>query len=151
MTGVILSNVQSTSGTVSLPPYQVTLPSFDVGTGSDRLLVVGVSANNNNVLSIAFGGVQLTRAVSSFNNNDAEFWFLVNPAGTGDIVVTFAGPTAAVVGAYSSGVTQSSPIPTTATYYSTAASSSSISISTHYSNSWVLDLPSIYGAVTLGS
>ena len=152
MTGVILSNVQSTSGTVSLPPYQVTLPSFDVGTGSDRLLVVGVSANNNNVLSIAFGGVQLTRAVSSFNNNDAEFWNLVNPTGTGDIVVTFAGPTAAVVGAYSfSGVSQSSPIPTAATNSNTAAGSPSVSISTQYPNSWVLDLPSIYGGVTLGS
>ncbi|TLY15122.1 MAG: hypothetical protein E6K84_00930 [Thaumarchaeota archaeon] len=129
-----------------------TSTSFDVGTGSDRLLVVGVSANNNNVLSIAFGGVQLTRAVSSFNNNDAEFWNLVNPTGTGDIVVTFAGPTAAVVGAYSfSGVSQSSPIPTAAKNSNTAAGSPSVSISTQYPNSWVLDLPSIYGGVTLGS
>ena len=142
-----MGNVQSTSRTVSLPPYQATLPSFNVGSGSNRLLMVGVSANNNNVLSITFEGVQLTRAVSSFNNNDAEFWYLVNPTGTGDIVVTFAGPTAAVVGAYSfSGVSQSSPIPTAATNHNTAAGSPSVSISTQYPNSWVLDLPSIYGS-----
>jgi hypothetical protein len=147
-----LSNSQSSSGEVSLPPFQTTLSNFDVGTGDKRLLVVGVSANNNIAMSVTFGGVQLTQAVSSFHNNDAEFWYLVNPTGTGDIVVTFAGPTAAVVGAYAlSGVSQSSPIPTTATIHSTAASSPSVSISTQYPNSWVLDLPSIWGGVTLGS
>ncbi len=138
--------------TVSSSPYQVTLASFNAGTGSNRLLVVGVSANNNIVLSITFGGAQLTKEVTSFVNNDAEFWYLVNPTGTGDIVVTFASPTATVVGAYSfSGVNQSNPIPTTATNSNSAASSPSISITTQYPNSWVLDLPSIWGGVTLGS
>jgi hypothetical protein len=144
--------MSATSGTVSLPPFQIALSGFNAGTGNNRLLVVGVSANNNNVVSVTFGGVQLTRAVSSFNNNDAEFWYLANPTGTGDIVVTFSGPTSAVVGAFSfSGVSQSSPIPTTAANFSTAASSPSISITTQHPNSWVLDLPSIYGGVTLGS
>jgi YVTN family beta-propeller protein len=148
--GIVLGNVQSTPGNASSAPYQVALPAFNLGTGSNRLLVVGVSANNNVVTSITFGGAQLTQAVSSFNNNDAEFWYLVNPSGTGDIVVTFGGPTLAVVGAYAfAGVSQSSPIPTTAASYSTAASSPSISITTQHANSWVLDLPSIYGGVFL--
>jgi hypothetical protein len=111
--------------------------------------VVGVSADDDSVSSITFGGIQLTRAVSSFYNNDAEFWYLVNPSGAGDAVVTFAGPTA-VVGAYSfSGVDQTSPIPTKAADY--GSGSPSISITTLRPGSWVLDLPSIYGGVTLGS
>jgi YVTN family beta-propeller protein len=150
--GIALNNIQFSSGNASSSPYDVALPTFDVGAGSNRLLVVGVSANNNNAVSVTFGGVQLTQAVSSFYNNDAEFWYLVSPAGTGDIIVTFAGPTAAVVGAYAfAGVDQSSPIPTTAANYSTAAGSPSISITTQHPNSLVLDLPSIYGGVTLGS
>ena len=114
--------------------------------------MVGIEANNNNVASITFGGVALTRVAASFHNNDAEFWYLKNPIGTADIVVTMAGPTSVVVGAYSfSGVDQTKPIPTTAANYATGAGSPTISIATQYRNSWVLDLPSIWGGVTLGS
>src|SRR5207245_4642550 len=74
------------------------------------------------------------------------------PTGTGDIVVTFAGPTAAVVGAYAlSGVSQANPIPTTAKHHNTTPNSPKISITTKFQGSWVLDLPSIWGGVTLGS
>jgi len=150
--GIVLSNVQSTSGTVSSSPYQVTLSTFNAGTGANGLLVVGVEANNNVVVSVTFGGVQLTQRVQSFYNNDAEFWYLTNPTGTGDIVVTMSGPTAVVVGAYSlSGVDQTNPIPTTAKHHNTTPNSPKISITTQYQNSWVLDLPSIWGGVTLGS
>jgi hypothetical protein len=62
------------------------------------------------------------------------------------------GPTQVVVGAYSfSGVNQTSPLPTSATNHNTVASSPAISLTTQYQNSWVLDLPSIYGDSTLGS
>jgi YVTN family beta-propeller protein len=149
--GITLNGIQSTSETTS-SSNQITLSNFDAGTGNNRLLVVGVSANNNNVASITFGGVQLTKKVSSFSNNDAEFWYLTNPSGTGNIVVTMSGSTQAVVGAYSFfGVNQTSPLPTSATKHNSAASSPSISITTTNPNSWVLDLPSIYGGVTLGS
>ena len=149
--GIALNGVQTTSGTLG-SPSQVTLPNFNAGTGSDRLLVVSVAANDNQVASITFGGTLLTQAVASFFNNDAELWYLANPAGAADIVVTMIGPTSVVVGAYSfSGVNQTGPIPTSATNYSTAAGSPTISITTKYSNSWVLDSPSIYGGVTLGS
>src|SRR6185312_6140944 len=69
--GIVLNNVQSTSGTTS--SNQITLSNFNVGTGNDRLLLVGVSANDNNVGTITFGGIPLTRATGSFSNNDAEF------------------------------------------------------------------------------
>ncbi len=148
---IVLNNVQSTSGTTS-SSNQITLAGFNAGTASNRLLVVGVSANNNNVGSITFAGVPLTREVSHFTNNDAEFWYLVNPTGTGDITVTMNGPTQAVIGAYSfSGVNQTVPIPTHITRHNLSPSSPAISITTQYPNDLVLDLPSIWGGVTLGS
>ena len=149
---IALNGIAAISGTVSSPPYQITLSSFNAGAGDNRLLLVGIEANNNNVASITFGGVALTRVAALFHNNDAEFWYLKNPIGTADIVVTMAGPTSVVVGAYSfSGVDQTNPIPTTAANYATGAGSPTISIATQYRNSWVLDLPSIWGGVTLGS
>ncbi|SMH71421.1 putative spherulin 4 [Candidatus Nitrosotalea okcheonensis] len=149
---IILNSVKTTSGTVSSLPYQITLSNVNAGTGTNRLLVVGVSANNNHVASVTFGGVPLTNKAASFANNDAEFWYLTNPSGTGNIVVTMAGSTSVVVGAYSfSGVDQTTPIPTSITNHNTVAGSPTISITTQYPNSWVLDLPAIYGGVTLGS
>jgi hypothetical protein len=151
-TAIALNKVQVASGTLSIPPYQVTLSSFNAGSGSNRLLVVGVSANSNAVAGITFGGVTLTRAVISFFNNDAEMWYLTNPVGTGDIVVTMIGPTSYVVGAYSfSGVDQTNPIPMVASSHALAPSSPSVSMTTPYQNSWVIDLPSIYGGSTLAS
>src|SRR5579872_833690 len=151
---IILNNIQSTSATVSSSPYQITISNVNAGS-SNNLLVVGISANNNAVKSVTYGGVSLTREVSSFNNNDAEFWYLVNPTGTGNVVVTMAGSTSAVVGVYSfSGVDQTTPIPTSATNYDTCSPSCtnpSVSITTVNSNSWVLDLPAIYGGKTLSS
>jgi fibronectin type 3 domain-containing protein len=149
---IVLNGIQTTSGTVSSSPYQITLSNFNVGTGSNHLLVVGVEANNNYATSITFGGVQLTKKVQSFYNNDAEFWYLTNPSGTGNIVVTMNGPTSVVVGAYSfSGVNQTNPIPTSVTNHNAVSSSPTISITTAYPNSLVLDSPSIWGGVTLGS
>lgn len=149
---VMLSNTQSTSGTVSTSPYKITLANFGVGAGSNTLLVVGVSANNADVASVTFAGASLTKAVSSFNNNDAEFWYLTNPSGSGNVVVTMSGSTSVVVNAYVfSGVDQSSPIATTSTNSASIASSPNISITTANQNSLVLELSSIYGGVTLGS
>jgi len=150
-TGITLNNIQSTSGTTS-SSNQVTLSNFNAGTGNNRLLVVGISANNNDVSSITFGGMSLTRKAGSFYNNDAEFWYLKNPTGSGDIVVTMNGPTSAIVGAYSfSGVNQTSPLPTSVSKHNTSPNSPNISITTKYANDWVLDLPSIYGGSTLDS
>ena len=151
-TSIVLNGIQTTSGTVTTSPYQITLANFNAGTGTDRLLVVGVGANNQFVTSVTFGGVQLTKAVRSFHSDYTAFWYLKNPTGTGNIVVTMAGSTSAVVGAYSfSGVDQTTPIPTSITKYATVYSSPTISITTQYPNSWVLDLPAIYGGKTLGS
>lgn len=148
-TGILLNNVQSTSGTTS--SNTITLSNFNAGSGSNQLLLVGIGANSNNVASVTFGGVPLIRISSSFVNNDAEFWYLKNPSGIGDITVTMNGPTQAVVGAYSlSGVNQTIPIPTHVVKHNTSPNSPNISITTKYPNDWIIDLPSIYGGVTLG-
>lgn len=153
--GITLNSNQTTSGSIKLIPYQITLSNFNVGTGSNRALVVGVEASSNPVTSITFGGISLTRAVHSFHNNVAELWYLTNPNGTGNIVVTMKGPTSVVVGAYSFfGVDQANPTPTNAANYDTCSpscTSPTISITTANSNSWVIDSPSIYGGVTLSS
>ncbi|HJU14661.1 MAG TPA: spherulation-specific family 4 protein [Candidatus Nitrosotalea sp.] len=148
--GIVLSNVKSIRGTTS--SNQITLANFNATAGPDSLLLVGVSANNNNVSTITFGGVPLTKKVASFYNNDAEFWYLKNPSGTADIVVTTAGATQIVAGAYSfAGVNQTNPLPTHLAKHNTALSSPSVSITTKYPNDVVVDLPSIWGGVTLGS
>ena len=148
--GIVLNNVQTTSGTVLLSPYQMKLSSFNVGTGSNRLLVVGVESNGQTVSSATFGGTALTKVVSSSINQNAEFWYLKNPSGTGDIVVTMGGTASVVVGAYAfSGVDQTTPIPTNTMNH--GSGNPTISITTQYSNSWVLDSPSIYGQSTLSN
>ena len=150
-TGIVLNTIQSTSGVVP-SSNQITLANFNAGTGDNRLLVVGVSTDSSDVSSITFGGVSLTNKVHSFYNNDAEFWYLKNPTGSGDVVVTMNGPTSAVVGAYSfSGVNQTSPLPTGTIKHNTTPNSPNISITTKFANDWILDLPSIYGGSTLGS
>ncbi|MBI5698676.1 MAG: fibronectin type III domain-containing protein [Thaumarchaeota archaeon] len=149
--GIVLNNVQSTSGATSSSD-PIILSGFNAATGNDRLLLVGISANNNDVASVTFGGVELTRAVSSFVNNNAEIWYLVNPSDTADIIVTMSGSTDAVVGAYAfSDVDQADPVPTTATNSATTSSNPSITIITKYPSDWVIEVPSIYGGSTLDS
>jgi len=119
-------------------------------------MVVGVEANEQSVSSVKFGGVSLTQSVSSFTNNDAEIWYLKNPSSTpADLVITMSGGTHSssfVIGAYSFfGVNQTTPIATTNSTHNTSASSPSISLTTKYYNSWVLDSPSIFGGATLSS
>lgn len=144
--------ILTTMGHVSYSPYQISIPNFHMGTGTNNLLLVGISANNNSAVSVTYGGTQLKQAVSSFNNNDAEFWYLANPGSTGGITVTMSGPTGAVVGAYSiPGVDQSSPIVSVTKAYALTSSSPSISINAKYAGDMIVDLPSIYGTPSLGS
>src|SRR2546422_11676862 len=113
-----------------MPPYEITLANFNAGTGSNRLLLVGVEASRNDVVSVSFSGVQLTERVGSFNN-DAEFWYFTNPSGTGDIVFTMSGPTSVVVDAYAfSGVDQVNPLPTTTDDHNTGAGDPDVSLTT---------------------
>lgn len=100
----------------------VTISSFVVGSGSNRLLLVGVSMNNHGgdgptqVDTVTFGGAGLTLIGTVTNSDDArlEIWKLVAPVvSTADIVVTVdrnTGGCGIVAGAMSfTGVHQSTP------------------------------------------
>jgi hypothetical protein len=147
---VSLMNMATTSGTLSSSPYQITLSNFNAGSGTNRILIVGVSGvGGTTVSSVTFAGTPLQQAVGKHDSYDSELWYLVQPTGSGDIVVTMQNSDYVVVGAYAfSGVDQTTPIPTVAKANNNP-SSPSISITTQYPGSWVLDLPSISGSTTL--
>jgi hypothetical protein len=157
---IYISNVKNTSATVTTSPFQASLTNFNVGTGTSRLLVVAVEADNKSVNSVTFNGGSVTRSLTqasgSFQNEYTAFWYLTNPVGTGNVTVTMAGATQAIVGAYAlSGVDQATPIPTTATNYTQASSpidpNPNISLTTQYPNSVVLDSAALYGGSQLSS
>src|SRR5690242_11384212 len=77
--------------------------SHTVGTGANRLLIVGIAIKNSQtVTSVTYGGVALTQATALANTGRLEVWRLVAPAsGTANIVVTFAAGTGAAIGAVS--------------------------------------------------
>lgn len=132
----------------------ITLSSFTAGTYTNSLLVVAVEADSNPVNSVTFGGVSLTQASGSFQNDYTAFWYLKNPRGTANIVVTMAGASDIVVGAYVlSGVDQANPIPTTATNFTQANNpiqpNPTITLTTQYSNSTVIDSAALFGGSTL--
>src|SRR2546425_815545 len=146
-----LDNIWTTSGAVSSSPYQITLP-VNIGTGSNRTLIVVVEANNNGASAITYNGGPMTKAISTFTGNDAEFWYQTNPAsGSHSIVVTMTGSTSVIVGAYSLfGVDQTNPIPTTAGTSGTS-NSPTLSLTTKNGNSWAIDSLAIWGGRTLSS
>ncbi|WP_415889899.1 DUF6701 domain-containing protein [Neptuniibacter sp. SY11_33] len=69
--------------------------SHTTGSGSERLMLVGVSLWNEDfesVTSVTYGGVALTRVGSTATGDDSrvEIWRLTNPnAGSANVVVTF--------------------------------------------------------------
>jgi hypothetical protein len=90
--------------------------SHTVGTGANRLLVVGVAIRNaNNVVSaVSYAGKALT-FLQARNNHDAavrvEQWYLIAPpSGSGNVTVTLSGSAKVVGGAVSfTGANQVAP------------------------------------------
>ncbi|MBI3155174.1 MAG: cadherin-like domain-containing protein, partial [Burkholderiales bacterium] len=95
--------------------------SHTVGSGNDRVLIVGVSmfdSGSNIVSSVTYGGQALTRiGQDSSSKTHAEMWMLTAPVeGTADIVVSLTKAVNVVAGATAySGVDQSTPYSTVAT------------------------------------
>jgi hypothetical protein len=130
------ATVASRSGGSSLT-FSHTTPS-----GSNRLLVVGVSVNNDNrsVTGVTYNGVALTRAGTRSNDDDAtaEIWYLVNPpVTTADVVVSLSGSIGSSYGFVAAalplnGVDQSTPV---GTFQSSTGDSSSASLNVTSSSS----------------
>ena len=101
----------------------VTISSVAVGSGENRLLVVGVSyhewsANNPVVNSVTFGGTNLTQLQKLVAGQTiVEIWYLKAPANTtADVVVTMSAATYLIAGATSwFGVDQTTTFGTVAT------------------------------------
>lgn len=143
-TGVVFVNAASHAG-----GSPVTITAFDPGTASNRLLVVGVSVAPNGLqagLSVTFGGVGLLEvsaaavtANSSGSNPPGYYactsriFYLVNPTGAHDVVVTFSGlasPEYAAIGAAAfSNVDQTAPLQN-ATHATGGATAISLAIAT---------------------
>ncbi|MEJ7763615.1 MAG: hypothetical protein WKF80_12550, partial [Thermomicrobiales bacterium] len=89
-----------------------------VGSGSDRLLIVGITTSNYASAACTYGGVEMTQAGVGQNGAAlaAALFFLVNPpVGTAQVVFTNATRTRIVGGATSwTGVDQTSPLGTLA-------------------------------------
>ncbi|MEQ1592678.1 MAG: tandem-95 repeat protein [Thiobacillaceae bacterium] len=84
-----------------------------VNSGANRAMFVEVAIDGlgANVTGVTYGGVALTQVGRSTGNHAVEIWELTNPTvGTANVVVSFAGNTAAAAGATTfNGVNQTTP------------------------------------------
>ncbi len=94
----------------------ITLSNFNPGTGSNRLLVVGLSFGLAvpSGVTVTFGGTSLTQVPgtsSTRGTQHVEMWYVVNPTGTGNIVAKWSGTCDVVIGAVAfNGVDQTTPV-----------------------------------------
>jgi hypothetical protein len=101
-----------------------------VGSGSNRILIVGVSIHTTgSINSVTYAGVNLTKvgSISNIGVISSELWYLVNPAsGTHDVIVTASESVLnlAAGGMSYTGVDQANPLGTyaSATGFSNAMS-----------------------------
>ena len=144
------TNASSTSSTISW--------SHTIGTGADRLLVVGVSydaRNSNTVSSVKLGTVNLTKLRSEgtgASNARTDLWYLKAPAsGTQTITVTIGGSSTSqrnMAGAVSyTGVDQTTPFSANngATQYSSSEPSVNLNAT---SGDLVVDIVCTYKPTT---
>lgn len=114
----ILIDSSSSANTGSVKSSSLTW--IHTVSGSDRILIVGVSINGNTTVStITYRGQNLTRlaTVNQGIQARASLWYLLNPpTGSGSIIVTMSASASFVAGATSyTGVNQSNPLGTPAT------------------------------------
>ncbi len=122
--------VDSTSSAYSPSTSATTLSwSHTVGTGNNRILVVGISirdTNTNYVTGVTYGGSTLTnigtRSITYDRYYRTEMWYLISPSsGTGTITVNVANGGSIAAGSISlAGVNLSNPL---GTFVSNAAGS----------------------------
>jgi uncharacterized repeat protein (TIGR01451 family) len=121
----------TTSSSRRLTTGTTTLTFAHTTTGTNLVLVVGVSMNisggvSSTVGSVTYNGVALTKAGAqndSGNQRRTEMWYLIAPAtGTHNVIVTVKVPFAATIGTVAgattfTGADQTSPIRTYASNY----------------------------------
>ncbi len=139
----IAIDATSTSTTNTDASGHVTI-SFTVGTGTNRLLILGGTVDNNAITGVTYAGTALTQAVADTQKPFASIWYLVNPpSGTANVVVTSTALKGAVIGVISfTGVDQTTPVPTTAKNDNVGGvtSPATVSITNANANAWVMDV-----------
>src|SRR5438128_3227617 len=140
--GIAVDNLATSA--VSTDSSGLVTISFTVGTGANRLLIVGGTVDNFVITGVTYGGTALTQAVADTQKPTGSIWYLVNPpSGTASVVVTSTPSKGAIVGVISfNGVDQTTPIPTTAKNDNAngATSPATVSITNANANSWVMDV-----------
>ena len=112
--GIVVDAISTTSTTTL---SSVTL-SHTTGTGSNRLMLVGISQKNKLVSSVTYGGTPLTLVGESITSGNARMhiYRLINPpSGTANVVVNFSAvpDKGAVIGVMTfTGVDQTTPLGT---------------------------------------
>jgi len=127
--------------------------SHTVGTGANRILIVGVSIRNSSsqtVTGVTYAGTPLTNIGVKANSTVVriEMWRLVNPpSGTANVVVTLSAAAKAVCGATSwTGVNQTTPL---GTFVSATGSTNTPTVNaTSATNEVVHDTVAAQGTVT---
>ena len=137
--------------------------SHTTSSGNDRLMLVGVSINNDffeTVTSVTYDGVSLTLVGTRQNDDDSrvEIWRLIAPpAGTANVVVNFSAglDESAVIGVITfTGVDQTTPL---GTFVSNIGNSTTASVSvSSATGELVLDVVSaeddeVEGSISAGS
>jgi hypothetical protein len=121
----------------------LSITNFTVGSGTNRLLVVGVNYYlNPGTTNVKYNGVNLTRAkVANTGSFYAELWYMINPpSGTYTINQTQTTGTQVVMGAWSyTGVDQVTGIGNI-TNATGGASNASVNITTTANNSVLVDV-----------
>lgn len=95
-----------------IDPNSQSLTGFNVGAGSDRLLIAAISTGTS-VTSVTYNGQTLTKSVPLNTNPGADIWHLVLGSGasiTSDIVIAGGSGNTHIGGVSLSGVDQSNPI-----------------------------------------
>jgi hypothetical protein len=127
-----------------------------VGTGSNRILVVGTSvqdANHNSypVTGITYAGVALIkiRSDEAVGNNRTEIWYLLNPtSGTNNIIMTTTGSLdKALVGVSFTGVAQGG-IPDAQAGVVGTSTSSALNLTTILDSAWTFHIVSTEASIS---
>lgn len=113
-----ITYIGSTGATELNADNNTTTFAHDVGSGSNRLLVVQITGDQDTQIpsAVTFNGVALTKIVRLANSANifADVWYLINPdSGSHNIVVTWAnttGDTCRILASTFNGVLQATPL-----------------------------------------
>ena len=126
--------VQSATKISSASATTVTIPLFNPGGASNRVLVVGLSFGSGapTGVTVTYGGISLALATGTFvtnGNAHTEIWYLASPSMTpANIVATWTGARPVVMGAVAfNGADQTTPV-TNGTINSAASTAVSVTI-----------------------